>query len=331
LTKYENLKYPDGKDFIFTIFDDTDVATYESIKPVYDYLSEINIKTTKTVWPLNTDKKNSYFGTDTLQRQEYVEYIKELQRRGFEISFHGATMVSSKRDDTQQALKLFNERLGFYPRTFASHSSNRENLYWGSNRFTSKILKFLYKAISNEKDNFYQGHIDNSPYFWGDLAQKHIQYVRSFTFDNINLIDAHLPILYVPKEMPYINNCFISADADNVEELNGLLAEKHQDSLIQNRGICIISTHFGKGFVNNGQLNKNTQRLLKRLSKFNGWFMPVDTVLDFLKNEVGSRPINSKLLTKMEIKWFIHSLLRKLKSKEYIPTELEYLNNRAIS
>ncbi len=30
--------YPDNKDFIFTIFDDTDVATTDYIKPIYDEL-----------------------------------------------------------------------------------------------------------------------------------------------------------------------------------------------------------------------------------------------------------------------------------------------------
>ena len=324
------MNYPENKDFIFTIFDDTDVATCESLKPVYDYLSELNIYTTKTVWPLNTKHENSYLGTDTLERREYVEYMKELHKRGFEISFHGATMISSKRDDTARALEIFNETFGFYPRTFASHSSNRENLYWGSNRFTSTLLKRLYQIISNEKNNFYQGHQENSPFFWGDLAKKHIQYVRSFTFDHINLIDTHLPILYVPRNMPYINNCFISADADNVEEFNALLSEKNQDSLVKNRGICIISTHFGKGFVSKGLLNNETKRLLKRLSTFNGWFAPVESVLDYLAKEAGSHQIDSRTLLQMEMKWFIHSLFRRFKSKEYIQTELEYINNKVI-
>ena len=320
------MKYPDNKDFIFTIFDDTDVATYESLLPIYDYLTDLNIKTTKTVWPLNTVRENSYLGTDTLERREFVEYMKELQKRGFEISFHGATMISSERDETVKALEVFKEIFGSYPRTFASHSSNRENLYWGSNRFTSKVLKQLYKIISKEKNNFYQGHQENSPYFWGDLAQQHIQYIRSFTFDNINLLDTHLPILYIPRKMQYINNCFISADADNVEEFNALLSEKNQDSLIQKRGISIISTHFGKGFVHKGQLNTETKKLLKRLSENNGWFVPVVTVLDFLNREIGIKQINSGTLMRMETKWFIHSLFRKLKSKQYIPTELAYLN-----
>lgn len=321
------LNYPENKDFIFTIFDDTDVATTESLKPVYDYLTELSMKTTKTVWPLNTDKENSYLGTDTLQEQKFVEYMKELQKRGFEISFHGATMISSPREDTQKAMELFRDVFGEYPKTFASHSSNRENLYWGSNRFTSKILKKLYKIISSEKENFYQGHIKDSEYFWGDIAKKHIPYIRSFTYDNLNLLDTHLPVLYKTKKMEYLNNCFISADADNVEEFNVLISEKKQDALVRRKGISVISTHFGKGFVSKGNLNRETKRLLERLSKQNGWFVPVVAVLDYLKEHAGSEEIAPLTLKRMEMKWFIHSLLRKFKSKSYIPTELEYINN----
>lgn len=36
--------------FYFSIIDDTDDATYENIKPVYDFLYDKDIFITKTVW-----------------------------------------------------------------------------------------------------------------------------------------------------------------------------------------------------------------------------------------------------------------------------------------
>lgn len=39
------ITFPDGKSFGFTVFDDTDSATVEKIKPVYDYLYSLGIKT----------------------------------------------------------------------------------------------------------------------------------------------------------------------------------------------------------------------------------------------------------------------------------------------
>src|SRR5437899_2238785 len=42
--------WPEGKDFAFTIIDDTDNATLARIRPIYELLSELGLRTTKTVW-----------------------------------------------------------------------------------------------------------------------------------------------------------------------------------------------------------------------------------------------------------------------------------------
>ncbi len=44
------MEWPSGKKFAFTIIDDTDHGTVSNLKPVYDLLNELGIKTTKTVW-----------------------------------------------------------------------------------------------------------------------------------------------------------------------------------------------------------------------------------------------------------------------------------------
>ena len=74
------------KNFFFTIIDDTDDATLENIKPVYDFLYEKKIFITKTVWVHPPRDKHSK--GDSLQRPEYLEYIKELSAKGFEIALH---------------------------------------------------------------------------------------------------------------------------------------------------------------------------------------------------------------------------------------------------
>ena len=43
--KYTPVSFPDGKDFAFTIFDDTDGSTIENVKPVYDYLYDLDPST----------------------------------------------------------------------------------------------------------------------------------------------------------------------------------------------------------------------------------------------------------------------------------------------
>ena len=47
-----SLDFPEGRKFAFTILDDTDDATVENVRPVYDLLTELGFRTTKTVWPL---------------------------------------------------------------------------------------------------------------------------------------------------------------------------------------------------------------------------------------------------------------------------------------
>ena len=330
--RISNFIYPNGKDFIFTIFDDTDVATLDYIRPIYDFLSEIEMLTTKSVWALKYLGKCNDSGSHTLENpfgpsgyvREVSDYIKELDKRGFEIGFHGPTMVSSKRAETERAFRIYHEILGKYPRIYASHSMNRENLYWGESRFTFKSIKKIYSFLSKEPMNYYCGHEKESEYFWGDLSLKHLEYVRNFTY-NINMLNIGKKLPYSNKKKPWVKSWFYTCDADNVEEFNNLICEKNQNKLIRERGVCIITTHLGKGFNTERAIHKRTRELLTRLRSKNGWFVPVSEALDFLKAESGIHDILPKELFMMEIRWLIDSMARKLKRKSYLKTEVEYL------
>ncbi len=319
------MKYPNGKDFIFTIFDDTDVATLSYIQPIYDFLNSINLKITKSVWPLSCCEENDYTGSHTLEDRSYANYIKKLQTWGFEIGFHGATMLGSERESVRRSLDYYANLLGDYPTTYAPHSLNRENLYWGPSRFSFKIFKYLYKAISKENSNVYQGHIEKSPFFWGDFSLKYLRYVRNFTYNEINLLNISRSIPYVNHRQPFVNAWFFSCDADNVEEFNRLLNSKNQDKLERERGVCIVSTHFGKGFLHNDTIHPITARLLKEMSERNGWFVPVRTALDFLAMQRSRLKINFLELFKLELYWFLHSMKRRKQSLKYEKTEIPYL------
>lgn len=47
-------RFPDGKRFAFSVFDDTDGGTTANLRPVYQLLDELGIFVTKSVWPLAT-------------------------------------------------------------------------------------------------------------------------------------------------------------------------------------------------------------------------------------------------------------------------------------
>src|SRR5438477_552667 len=136
------MKFPQGKQFAFTILDDTDDSTLENVKPVYDALKTHGIRTTKTVWPVDCPEGSRiFFAADTLQRKPYLEFVRQLGVDGFEIAFHGATMESSRRDRTVQALDFLKAEFGAYPTLFCNHGHNRDNLYWGYKRFQTSWLR----------------------------------------------------------------------------------------------------------------------------------------------------------------------------------------------
>jgi hypothetical protein len=316
---------PDGKDFIFSIFDDTDVSTLGNIKPVYDFLYSQEILTTKSVWPPSSDAPESdYRGSETLENKDYADYVKLLSERGFEIAFHGASMESNRREQIIEAIDYFNKVLGFYPRTYASHAGNMDNLFWGENRFTFPCFRFLYRLLTRSDRKQYSGHLESSPYYWGDICSKYFDYVRTFTFDELNLLRVG-KFPYSIDSRPCINDCFYTHFADHVEEFNRLLSEANQEKLQQQRGLLIITTHFGKGFVKDGVLNPTTQYLLKQLVNRNGYFAPVCDVLDLLKSTFGSIRLQNKELFLLEWKWFVHAYRQKKNKLDYEKNELQYL------
>jgi hypothetical protein len=319
------MKFPKGKDFLFTIFDDTDVATLDYIRPIYNFLHALGIHTTKSVWPLKNTVECNDMGAHTLEHPGYADYVRELMGMGFEIGYHGATMHDAERAETQRAFELFRDVVGYYPRVYANHALNRDNLYWGLDRFELGIFRSLYARMAREKTGYYQGNVEGSAYFWGDLCQEHVEYVRGFTYSEINLLNISSHILYRSRRTPWVNNWFISTDSDNVEEFNRLLRPENQRKLERQQGVCILSTHFGKGFLRDGRLHPRTQELLEMLSERNGWFVPVSTALDFLRSSGKVKTLTKLDSFRLEFMWFLHSFRRKHESLSYEKTEVPYL------
>jgi hypothetical protein len=320
--------FPGHKRFAFSVFDDTDVSTANSVRPVYDLLDSLGLRITKTVWPLRWSGPSDYAGSQTLEDEDLVAYVRVLAGRGFEIAFHGATMESSSREDTARALRLFQETLGFAPRAYAAHSTNRENLYWGAARFQSALVRGLYSAFSKEPPDLYQGHREDSGYFWGDLSQRYLSYVRGFTFDTVNLWRVTPHVCYRDSRTPWVRQWFITADADNVEEFVQLLSEPRQEELERDGGVCIVSTHLGKGFVRGGQVEKRVEKIFRSMAKRDGWFAPVSAILDHLSANGMVTSIGDAERRRLEWCWLLHSLRRRLKRRSYYKAELAYLGRK---
>jgi hypothetical protein len=90
-------RFPENKTFAFTILDDTDLSSVENISSIYCLLTELGMRTTKTVWPLASVNEGRYGGS-SLQDPEYLHFILKLKDLGFEIALHNVPNHDSTRE-----------------------------------------------------------------------------------------------------------------------------------------------------------------------------------------------------------------------------------------
>jgi hypothetical protein len=294
--------WPDGKKFAFTVFDDTDLATLDNVGPVYELLTDLGMRTTKSVWPLEGDGVAPYRGVTT-EDARYRDWTLGLQSKGFEIGYHGASYSTSDRQRVIAALESFRSIYGSYPTTMANHSRSRESIYWGSSR-VSGIHRVAYGVMTRFRRNgMFRGHIDGDPLFWGDLCRSRIRYVRNFTFADIDTLAACPMMPYHDAARPYVAKWFASSEGSTVGTFNRCIAEGPQDRLEASGSACIMYAHFAAGFSRDGQLDPRFVELMTRLSRKDGWFVPVATLLDFLAEQRGEVPISGHERRALERRW----------------------------
>ena len=301
-------RFPNNKRFAFTVFDDTDYSTVENVEPVYRLLAELGIRTTKSVWPLACVPGPRIDGS-TLQDVNYRDFVRWLQREGFEIGLHNVRNHDATREVVEQGFEDFSALLRQEPRTHCNHTTNRENLYWGSDRIATIPIRFGYNVATRfARRKYFEGHVENSPYFWGDLCKKRLTYVRNFVFDEINLDRVNPSMPYHDHAKPFVNLWFSSSEGSTVTSFCDMLSEANQDQLEAEGGVCIMYTHFASGFYTQSTLHPRFEQLMRRLATMNGWFVPVATLLDHLKTNRAELTISSKELAHMERRWFFSKL-----------------------
>ncbi len=301
----ENI-WPDGKQFAFTIFDDTDFATVENVGPVYEFLGNLGFRTTKSVWPTK-GVREPICGGATCEDEPYLDWLYRLRRQGFEIGYHMATFHSSYREETRRGLDQFAALFGSAPITMANHSGCEENIYWGSHRLTG-INRLAYDLMTRFRfHNRYRGHLDGDQFFWGDLCAERVKYVRNFVFDDINTLKMCPGMPYHDPKRPYVKYWFASSEGPTLELFLRCLSEENQDRLEAERGACIMYTHLSRGFWD-GSLNPRFKQLMERLSRKNGWFVPVGTLLDHLLRHRGEHALTDSDRNQLERSWLRHKI-----------------------
>jgi hypothetical protein len=119
---------------------------------------------------------------------------------------------------------------------------------------------------------------------------------------NLREVDPHTP--YRLASTPYVNHWFSTADAPDVTAFTRLLSRERIDRLEAEGGVCIISTHFGKGFVRDDAVDRRTRDALDYLAAKRGWFVPVSDILDWLRRaEGGGRSLTAAQILRLEARF----------------------------
>jgi hypothetical protein len=296
------IPWPEGRDFAFTMFDDTDFAEMPDIREVYALLADLGIFTTKSVWPIRGTKE-PLIGGATCEQEDYLDWALDLQRQGFEIALHNVAYSTSERGETLRGFDRFKGLFGHDPYTLANHASNREGIYWGNHRLTG-LHQSVYNALTrNRRNDRFEGHIAESPLFWGDICKSRVGYVRNFVYGDVNTLKNCPYMPYVDPDRPYVNAWFASSEGPRADILVQTLDRKNVERLAREGGACVIYTHLGQDCCVNGKLHSGFRRVMTELSKMNGWFVPVHRFLDYLVEVKGLHVLTGRQRKRLERRW----------------------------
>jgi hypothetical protein len=74
--------------------------------------------------------------------------------------------------------------------------------------------------------NKFSGRVRSDPLFWGDICLKHVNYVRNFVLNDINILNqCHYMPCHDP-DRPYVKWWFSSSDGCSLKAFNQVLSEK---------------------------------------------------------------------------------------------------------
>jgi hypothetical protein len=300
-------RWPGGKKFAFTIMDDTDRAYLGAVKPFYDALCRYGFRTTKTVWAFDSPPSDPFRG-DSLQNPAYRAWVLDLKAAGFEIAWHGARSGGTEAPAHREALDYFHEIFGVYPRTYANHAVNPECLYWGEERFDSPLVREMFRRLSGRKR--FLGSTPGTPYHWEDLCAQRLRYVRGFNFDDTvtSRQDPWMP--YHDPRRPAVSRWFSASDGSDVERFVHLLSPSRVELLDRSEGCCIVYAHIADGFVRQGRVDSRVLGALEDLAARDGWYVPVEAVLDHIEAEHGTRVITTAEHRRLEWRWAAYQVKR---------------------
>lgn len=307
----------------FCITDDTDAATFEQVKAVYDFLSSHYFLTSKTVWPFIPSDKcgipptpQSTLRGITLQDKKYLEYCKMLHSKGYEICLHGASAGNNLRESTISAFAFLRNEIG-HSDTFICHSKNADNIYWNE-RITSLFpFNYLLKLVSKYECG---GEILTSPYFWGDLCHGNINQIRLYRTRCINTLKINPSMPYHCPVRPFVNAWFSATK----RSLSDCAQKEEQEKLVEENGLTVLYQYLHRYASQNGHdLNRRFVNAVEAL--LSNHAIKVDTV----SNTMGRLRIIQGLFYFFHhnLLWIVNTNRLPIKSLQIIFNQLPHLRS----
>jgi hypothetical protein len=297
-------RWPNGRRFAFTIFDDTDWATVERVGPVYDLLADLGMRTTKSAW-VRAGAGPGLNAGSTCEDPAYLDWLLALQRRGFEIGLHNASPATSRREETRAALERFRALFGQRMIVHCNHVGCEDGIYGGDDRL-SGWRRAAYNVVTRgRRRRSMRGHVDGDALFWGDLCRQHVNYVRNFVFQELNALAVCPEMPYHDPGKPFVNFWFVSADGATLPIFLRNFSRERIDRLAEAGGACIAYVHFADRFARDGRPHPEFRRTMEYVASLGGWFAPVSELLDHLRAGASpaERTIDAARLGRLEERW----------------------------
>ena len=89
-----------------------------------------------------------------------------------------------------------------------------------------------------------------------------MRYCRNFVYSDINTLKACPWMPYFDPLRPYVQKWFASSEGDRAQSFLKTIGDRNQDRLVEEGGACIMYTHFGHGYVQDGRLNPAFRRAM---------------------------------------------------------------------
>jgi hypothetical protein len=284
--KLRILRWPYPYRFAFAITDDPDQSTVESVRIIYAYCLSLGIRPTRCTWVFKPRRSCGLVHRSppddgvALDDPRYRELCGQLAKEGVEFGIHGVSSGDNTRNDVCEGFDRFNRVFGRDPSVLCHHKYNAENVYWGESFFVSWIARRLVRLLVPSGLERYEGSVEGSPYFCGDLISKRVRYVRLFRTMDLDVLSKNPSMPFHLPSRPYVKQWFSAVAQDLIacRRMN----RRSLDRLARRDGLLLLYAHMAEHFVDSsGRVRLEVQRAFEQLAtRRDVWMASVTEVLD---------------------------------------------------